>query len=428
MATTITIDEDEMETDPLADPGDTTTGVKEQEKDMETSKTTSPGRGVKRPASSERVISGDIDQPSKTVMKGNPILPLFHNKAPVDQTSVEGKFSWLQVSERGYIPTISRLDPEKNLLFSYVSVKMVEKVFLSYFIKNLPGEVMSGICRIPSHKVTEAEARLLHEVNLRHCDNSYGRNETFVRDRLVKSQDFVRFYEFLNMCNDKIVLKRSNEHQQIGFLRINGECDVPYVIIKGMQYMPLFYFQGETKGLKPPRKFIQAWDWYKLKLCCKLQGLRDEMMPEETCPVVALEDLRDYFAPGATFMEYWPSADFLNKILSKKATQSGGWTRLSLNHGSKYRGKLSQLTDFPVAAAAIGPSYRAEKALVEGKMVLGVNMRPHMWNEVLVTLPSLVEQLFPDFSEKQIADCLLSAGALLYNGNMGHTEIIRNLG
>ena len=147
MSMTITIDEDEMDTDPLADPGDTAPGLEQEDKE----KTTSPARGVKRAASPETIAE---DNPaSLTLSSKEPVMPLFHNKPPVDQTSVEGKFSWLQVSERGYLPTITRLDPEKDLLFSYVSVKMAEKVFLSYFMKNLPGEVMTGICRIASHKV-----------------------------------------------------------------------------------------------------------------------------------------------------------------------------------------------------------------------------------------------------------------------------------
>ena len=357
----------------------------------------------------------------------DPVLPLFHGKDPLDQTSCEGKFSWLQLSyDRGFLPCIQRLDPETDKLFSYVSVKMVEKSLLTTLKENLPGEIVTGICQISSHRVTEAEAKLLFEINLRHCDNVFGRNESFTRDLLVKSEDFLRYFDFLHLCHDKIVLKRSSEHQQCGFVRINGTCDVPYIIINSMQYMPLFYFEGEIGEV--PRRSVGGWDWWHLKFCCKVQGVKDEVLPDDSCPVVALQDLRDSFSPGSTFQEYWPSMDFVNKVFSKKSSETGAWTRQVLNHGKKFRGKLSKLKDFPVKSTSEPAAYRAQKALIDKRLVQSVNIRPCVYQDMLVTLPSLVEQLFHEYSEHQIGDLLLEQGILLYAGNYGQREVLRRQG
>ena len=112
-------------------------------------------------------------------------------------------------------------------------------------MKNLPYEVMANISNIYSFKVTEAEAKLLFEINARHCDNNFGKNETFVRDFLVQSDEFLSFYNFLSLCNDKMVLKKSNEHDKCGFLRIDGKSDVPYVVVDDIKFMPLFYFEAQ---------------------------------------------------------------------------------------------------------------------------------------------------------------------------------------
>ena len=64
-------------------------------------------------------------------------------------------------------------------------------------MKNLPYEVMANISNIYSFKVTEAEAKLLFEINARHCDNNFGKNETFVRDFLVQSDELLQFLEFM---------------------------------------------------------------------------------------------------------------------------------------------------------------------------------------------------------------------------------------
>ena len=349
------------------------------------------------------------------------VLPLYHGLDPPDQSSTEGKFSWVQVSNKGYLPEITRYDTNAKPT-RYISVKMAEKGFLSQYMKNLPPEVLTNVSSIYSHKATDAEAKLLFEINTRHCDSSFGKNESFVKDLLVKSDDFVEFYNFLTLCNEKMVLKKSSEQDKCGFLRIANTSDVPYVVINKIKHMPLFYFEGELGSMA--RKDIKSWDWAYLKFCCKIQGVKSDILPEDSCPVVGLTQLKSFFPSDTTYTEYWPSKDYINRVQSRNSTQSGSWTKTVLNFGDKFQGKLTPLRDFPVQPTGDQP-YKAERALIDKKRVNAVNTKPYQFSELLVTLPSLVETLFPRFSEDQIGELLLEQGLILYSGNTGHRDVLR---
>jgi len=402
----VTIGDDEI--DPLADP--IISPMKPNQGISVGLKTTS----VKR-------VAGVMTNNEDSSAPRESILPLYHGISQLDQNSTEGKFTWIPVNNKGYLPEVIRYDPSGKIE-KFVSVKMAEKGFIGQFMKNLPYEVMAKIANISSHKVTEAEAILLNEINARHCDNSFGKNESFVRDLLVKSDEFVNFYTFLNLCSDKMVLKKSQVGKdKCGFLRIAGASDVPYVLIDDKKYLPMFYFEGEVGSMK--RKEISSWDWAYLKFCCKIQGVKDDLLPKEGCPVIALDELQTFFSSDTTYTEYWPSKDFLNKIFSKKTTMSGSWAKLVLNHGKKFQGKLTSLRDFPVQPNG-EPAYKAERALIDKKRINAINTRPYQFNELLVTLPHLVEQLFPNYSEDQVGTLLENEGILLYRGNNGHKDVL----
>jgi len=408
----VTIGDDEI--DPLADPISP----------MQPNQGGGGGQIALKTTSVKR-LAGAMANNEDSSMARESILPLYHGISQLDQNSTEGKFTWISVNNKGYLPEVIRFD-QCGKIEKYVSVKMAEKGFLGQFMKNLPYEVMAKVADISSHKVTEAEAILLNEINARHCDNGFGRNESFVRDLLVKSDEFVNFYSFLNLCSDKMVLKKSQVGKdKCGFLRIAGSSDVPYVLIQDRKYLPLFYFEGEVGSLA--RKEIRSWDWAYLKFCCKIQGVKEELMPKDSCPVIALKELQTYFPSDTTYTEYWPSKDFLNKIFSKKTTMSGSWAKLVLNHGNKFNGKMTPLRDFPVQSNG-EPAYKAERALIDKKRINAINTRPYQFNELLVTLPHLVEQLFPTYSEEQVGNLLENEGILLYRGNKGHKDVISTQG
>ena len=407
MTTSITIADDEL--DPLASTEAISPG---------------PSPGLRTPDSAPvKRLSGDLAD--LTIPASINIAPIFQGRDPLDQTSVEGKFTWIKVTDNGYLAVLSRneVDGSKQ---GYVSIKMAEKL-ISQITKNLPSEVLTNMCEIYSYKVTEAEAKLLFEINQRHCDNEYGRGQQayFTRDILVRSKDFCQYYDFISLCNRKMVLKKSSDRDRCGFIRVGGASDLPYVrkMEENKEYIPLFFFEGELRSFN--RKEVKGWDWAYLKFCCKAQGIKDDILPKSSsCPAISLEELKTLLPEGTSYEEYWPTSDFVNKVFSRKTTEAGSWTKLVLNQGDKFEGKLVALKDFPIQPSSEQP-YKAERALLEKKKIIGVNARPLQDKEVMVTLPSLVEQLLPRHSEQQIGDLLVKCGVILYSGNSGHKEILK---
>lgn len=52
---------------------------------------------------------------------------------------------------------------------------------------------------------------------------------------------------------------------------------------------------------------MEGWDLAYLKFCCKVQGIRSELFANDTCKVVALEEIKGHFPQGTTFEDYWPA-------------------------------------------------------------------------------------------------------------------------
>ena len=66
--------------------------------------------------------------------------------------------------------------------------------------------------------------------------------------------------------------------------------------------------------------------------------------------------------------------------------------------------------------------------MVDSKVLQSINIRPYQYKEVMITLPLLVEQLFPGFTEKQVGKMLVSQDVQLYKGNTGQIEVIKQEG
>jgi len=389
-------DVEEEEIDPLANPG-------------QTSSETSSRLASKRPSST---TSSSLQQ-----------IPSFQPSVasePLDERSKLGQFGWAGVAGI-CLPTIFRMK-NQNL----VSVRMVERSLLSKFLHSLPMEVLS--CpNVHSYMVTDVEARLLNEINTRHTDCMFGKENFTTKDLLVKQDDAEQFYKFLDISHMKMILKKSSDKDRCGFLRIGGTSDVPYVVVEGTKFLPLFYFEGEIDLKKCVT--LAGWDWAYLKFCCKVQGVKDELIASDNCETVAFKDLRDYFPSGTSFVEYWPAKDFISRVVSKKNTQSGSWTKVIINPGGKkFEGKLTLIKEFPLQQNSNQAPYRAQKALINSKAIKCINIRPYQFMEVMITLPHMVEQLFPNFTEDQVGDMLVSLGVVLYKGNSGQAELIKKEG
>ncbi|KAL4709469.1 hypothetical protein ACJJTC_012806 [Scirpophaga incertulas] len=239
-----------------------------------------------------------------------------------DESSWKGHFGWDMLG-KCHIPYIYRTGEK------YVAVRMVEIKLLNKYLNYLHADIYSCTC-IRSYYISEIEARLLNEINNRHCDGQFGRDPFTQKDLVVRLSDAYEFYNFLDVCYNKLLRGTTNSKDKCGFIRINKESVVPYTVRDGQKFVPLFYFEGETDNLKLKADQLKGWDLSYLKFCCKVQGIRNELFASETCSVISLSDIKSYFPPGTEFEEYWPNKVVDSQLLiSAKGSVSGGgqWTR-----------------------------------------------------------------------------------------------------
>jgi len=244
----------------------------------------------------------------------------LQNEKPVDEESKKGRFGWFDI-EKIFLPFIFRFTTEK-----YTSVRMVERRLLNRYLQVLPPEVNSCTC-IRSYYITDAESKLLNEINLKHTDCAFGKEAFTSKDLVVRLTDAKEFYKFLDLCHKKLVLKKSNASDRCGFFRINGESVVPYTLKEGTKYVPLFYFEGETDNLQLKSESVEGWDLAYLKFCCKVQGIRNELFSNDTCKVVALDEIKGHFPAGTKFEDYWPAKGSIGPVSSQPRTTAGNWTQ-----------------------------------------------------------------------------------------------------
>lgn len=243
--------------------------------------------------------------------------------ADVDEESRKGRFGWAEFDKQP-IPYIFRASGEKTE--KYISVRMIERKLLNKFLSVLPTEVNSCHC-IRSYYITDSEAKLLNEINIKHADLHFGKEAFTTKDLVVRMADAKEFYRFLDLCYKKLVLKRSNASDRCGFFRINRESVVPYTLKDSVKYVPLFYFEGETDHLKLKSDKVDGWDLAYLKFCCKVQGIRNELFAADTCRVVALDEIKGHFPSGTTFEDYWPAKGSIEPVQHTQRVSAGNWTQ-----------------------------------------------------------------------------------------------------
>lgn len=108
----------------------------------------------------------------------------------IDDESKKGRFGWIEF-EKSAIPYIFRISGEKTE--KYTSVRMVERKLLNKFLSVLPTEVNSCHC-IRSYYITDTEAKLLNEINIKHADLHFGKEAFTTKDLVVRMADAKEFY------------------------------------------------------------------------------------------------------------------------------------------------------------------------------------------------------------------------------------------
>ncbi|XP_055676643.1 methylcytosine dioxygenase TET isoform X3 [Lutzomyia longipalpis] len=245
-------------------------------------------------------------------------------KKPCDEESQKGHFGWHTFNKSIYIPYILR-SGEK-----YCAVRIVESKLLNKYLNYLHHDIYSCTC-VRSYYITEAEGRLLNEINHKHSESHFGREMFTVKDLVVRLSDVSKFWTFLDVCYKKLLMGNNGQGQseKCGFIRINKESVVPYTVRDGQKFVPLFYFEGETENLKLKADNLSGWDLSYLKFCCKVQGIRNELFASDKVAVISLTDIKSYFPPGTQFEDYWPNKVVDTQLLVQKsnANSSVHWTR-----------------------------------------------------------------------------------------------------
>lgn len=278
-------------------------------------------------------------------------------KPPCDEESQKGHFGWTTFGKT-YIPYIYR-QQEK-----YCSVRMIEMKLLGKYLNCLHPDIYSSCTCVRSYYITEAEARLLIEINIKHCDGEFGRDIFTQKDLVVRLSDATKFYQFLDICYRKLISGSKSPSEKCGFIRINKESVVPYTVRNNEQVVPLFYFEGETENLKQKADYLSGWDLAYLKFCCKVQGIRNELFSSENVAVISLTDIKSYFPNGTEFEDYWPSKVVDSNLLignRTNANNSVNWTRQPTQPPPKVISQSSLMQKQTAAAAAVAQQQQMMK-------------------------------------------------------------------
>uniref|UniRef100_A0A182JHB7 Uncharacterized protein n=1 Tax=Anopheles atroparvus TaxID=41427 RepID=A0A182JHB7_ANOAO len=238
-----------------------------------------------------------------------------------DEESQKGHFGWEMFPGKVHIPFILRQQER------YCAVRMVEMKLLNKYLTVLHQDIYTCTC-VRSYYITEAECKLLNEINTKHCDLHFGREMFTLKDLVVRLSDAYKFHQFLDVCYKKLTVGCGPTSDKCGFIRINKESVVPYTVRDGQKMVPLFYFEGETDNLKLKADNLSGWDLSYLKFCCKVQGIRNELFASDSVAVISLTDIKGYFPPGTEFEDYWPSKVVDSQLLcGPKPNNTVHWTR-----------------------------------------------------------------------------------------------------
>ncbi|XP_060874161.1 uncharacterized protein LOC132947917 [Metopolophium dirhodum] len=248
--------------------------------------------------------------------------------------SIKGVFAWMKIGGF-YIPYIFRIINGKHLKF--VSVRMAETQLLSQYINYLHADNMYKCTAIKSYFISDYEAKLLNEINQKHADCGYGK-EIFVagKDFIVTLEDVQEFNTFMDICYKKIVGNITpDNNEKCGFIYINSDSVVPEVVpyctIDGKKFVPIFYFEGQTKHFMSLAVKIENWNLAYVKFCCNVvQGIKNEFLDSDSCEMLNLDDIKNFYSPETNFIEFWPT--FVNiqpdiNQLSNRVNTPRAWFR-----------------------------------------------------------------------------------------------------
>ncbi|XP_050063438.1 uncharacterized protein LOC126552718 [Aphis gossypii] len=230
--------------------------------------------------------------------------------------NIQGIFCWKSIAKYliSYIIFVMNVEELK-----IVSIRMAKTQLLSNYLHYLHADVYT-FTSVRSNFITDSEAKILNEINIKHCDSIYGKDTFYAgKDYSVRLEDVHEFYTFIEVCYKKLQCDITpSRKEKCGFIRINSESVVPYCLKDGHKYVPLFYFEGETENLRHRVVNLENWNLAYLKFCNKVQGIRNELFASDTCTMTSLDDIKNYFPPGTHLEEYWPAKVIDTQLLTNR--------------------------------------------------------------------------------------------------------------
>ncbi|XP_070177651.1 uncharacterized protein [Littorina saxatilis] len=163
----------------------------------------------------------------------------------VDYDSVRGVFGWATLDGTN-VPYIIRKYRK------FVAVRIVEKKMLSKYPNSFPDELGKKDPLI-SYFVTEAEAKLLNEINTIHCSYEYGQQPFSTKDLIVDLTEFEEFFKLVKKTfPDEVLATMSAEEngsspvddkkaalsKVCGWMQINNTV-TPYIVRSSGKFVPL---------------------------------------------------------------------------------------------------------------------------------------------------------------------------------------------
>ncbi|GFS12818.1 hypothetical protein ElyMa_001381200 [Elysia marginata] len=197
-----------------------------------------PSQPMQIPSNSEENESAQKKEEEKT------------DEDPVDSESSKGIFGWETVDNTS-IPYLLRRGKK------FVSVRIVERKLLSKYPNTFPDE-LGKKDPLVSHFITDAESKLLNEINTDHCDYEYGHNPFTTKDLIVDLDEFGDFFDIVKKTFPAEVLAKmggevpltstsppavkSDLSQFCGWIQINNTVS-PYILrfdgVKQVRLVPL---------------------------------------------------------------------------------------------------------------------------------------------------------------------------------------------
>lgn len=212
------------------------------------------------------------------------------------------RFGWI-IIEGCHVVYITRIINGEHLKF--VSVLMAETHLLRKHLYYFNPDIYKCLSVI-GHYMTNAEAKLLNNINVQHCASMFGKNKFIAGiDCIVRLEDVQELKKFLDVCYNKIQSNINDQTVQFGFIKI-GLKYVPYYTKENQKYLPLFYFEGSTDDLLIGAVKLKNWDLPYLKFCFQVMGIYDNLYDKDYCTVIRLNDVKNYYPPETYYEDYWP--------------------------------------------------------------------------------------------------------------------------